>query len=92
MRLHRGVPMLAAVATLAVTAPSAYAHDAIAPSGGVPQTAPTVVANNSSDSTGLLIGVGAAGGVALATVGVAGSRRRHRRSATAQRVGAASGS
>ena len=92
MRLHRGVPMLAAVATLAVSASGASAHEAIAPSGGVPQTAPTVAAHHSSDSTGLLIGVGAVGGIALVSIGVAGSQRAQRRSATAKHVGAASGS
>jgi hypothetical protein len=84
--------MLAAVATLAVPVSAASAQEPMAGSGGVPQTAPSVAAHHSSGSTGLLIGVGAAGGVALVGVGVAGSRRTHRRSATAKRVGAASGS
>jgi len=92
MRLHRVVPMLASVATLAaVSAPAASAQQPISPSGGVPQTGTTLAAHHSSGSSDWLIGVGAAGGVVLVSAGLAGTRRAHRRTATAQRIRAASG-
>lgn len=91
MRLHRGVPVLAAVVTLAGSAP-AYAFDAGTQGGGIPQTPTALAAHHQSGSTDWLIGVGAASGVALIGAGVAGSRRVTRRTASTRRVGAASGS
>jgi hypothetical protein len=92
MRLHRRGPVLAALATLAsVGTPTALAQDAIAPSGGLPQTGSAVVAHHPSGSSdGWLIDVGVAGGVALVGVGFAGSQRTSRRVAASRRARAAS--
>ena len=82
MRLHRGVPMFAAVVTLAgVSAPTAYAFDANSPGGGGGQPAP-LVQSNSGSSSDWLIGVGAAGGIALLGTGMAATARSRRPTAT----------
>jgi len=92
MRLYRGVPLLAAVVTLAgVSTPAAYGFDSVSPAGGGGQpTAPVV--DHSAGPSDWLIGLGAAGGITLAGAGVASSRRARRRTASAHRVRAASGS
>jgi hypothetical protein len=81
--------MLAAVVALAGgPTPMASAHDAMSSAGGVAQTRPAP----SSDSSEWLIGVGAVGGVALISAGIAGSRRTNRKTAAAaSRVRGASG-
>jgi hypothetical protein len=92
MRLHRGVPMLAAVVTLAgVSAPAAYGLDDISPGGGGSQAA-TPAVDHSAGPSDWLIGLGAAGGITLAGAGLASSRRTRRRTGSAHRVRAASGS
>lgn len=86
MRVHRAVPMLAAVLTLAGgTAPNALAFDAEAPAAG--PSAP--VSHNSSDASDWLIGAGAAGGITVFTAALAVNRRSRRGVARAGRVGAA---
>jgi hypothetical protein len=82
VRLHRGVSMLGTVATLAaVSAPAASAFDNRAPAFGAPSNARPVLAQQHPAGTGewVVIGIGAAGGIALVGVGAAGLRRSARR-------------
>ena len=79
MRLHRCMPMLAAVVSLAgVCAPVAQASDAIAPGGGnlAPSPAPIVQQHHSADSIDWVIGIGTAGVAVLGAGAVLGTRRR----------------
>ncbi len=80
MRLHRGVRMLAAVATISATlAPAAQAKfdNSTYPTVG----APYVVHHTGGSADWTLIGLGAAGGLALIGAGAATSRRALRRTA-----------
>ena len=82
MRLHRGVSMLGTVAALAaVSAPAASAFDNRAPAIGAPSDARPVLVQQHPAGTGdwVVIGIGAAGGIALVGVGAAGIRRGTRR-------------
>jgi hypothetical protein len=74
MRLHRGVPMLAAVFTLVGTsAPAASGY--IRTSVGGPSGQPAVVTHHSSgDSTDWLVGIGALGGLAVFGTGLTAKR------------------
>ncbi len=93
MRIHRSIPMLAAVATLVGSAaPAAYASDNVAAGSGGAVSSTAQVQHNSSGTGDWLIGLGAAGAVTLAGAGVASSRRASRRRATGTRTAAASGS
>jgi len=80
MRLHRCVPALAAVVTLAgASAPAAYAADAIAPGGGGTVPAATPVAqHHPAGSVDLLIGIGTATGIAVLGTGAAATLRNRR--------------
>jgi hypothetical protein len=76
MRLHRGVPMLASVPTLVGTSTPAYAF--VRPSGGGQGGQPTALTqHHSGDSTDWVVGIGAAGAVAVlgSAAGVARRRR-----------------
>jgi amino acid transporter len=82
MRLYRGVSMLCSVAAVAAaSAPAASAFDNRAPALGGPDDARAVLVQQ--HPTGavewVVIGIGAAGGIALAGVGAAGIRRSARR-------------
>jgi hypothetical protein len=82
MRLHRGVPIVAAVVSLAgVSTRAAYAFDSQAPGGGGQPTAALVQHPPSSSTDWLLIGVGSAGAITLAAAGV-GATQRGRATAT----------
>jgi hypothetical protein len=85
MRLHRGVPVLAAVLSLAGTsAPVAYGFENLGPSDGG-QVTPVRVQQGSSGSNDWLIAAGAAGGLTVIGAGAAAKRRhsqRHRRAVT----------
>jgi hypothetical protein len=84
MRLYRGVSMLCSVAAVAgALAPAASAFDNRAPSGGAPGDVRPALVQQHPASTGewVVIGIGAAGGIALAGVGAAGIRRNARRPA-----------
>jgi hypothetical protein len=79
MRLHRCVPVLATVLSLAgVSASGAQASEAMAPSGGIGQATPTVVEHPSGGSIDLLIGIGTAAGVVVVGTGAAATRRNRR--------------
>jgi hypothetical protein len=96
MRLHHGVRTLAAVVTTATTAAAvatpaaAYFDNTTYPPLNAFKSAPAHHPGDSTDWT--LIGLGAAGGIAVVAVGVTGSRRLSRKSQSAARVTAASGS
>jgi hypothetical protein len=80
MRLRRGVPMLAAIATTAaIAAPAAQARfDESMPNH--PPSVPYVVHHSGGGSTDwALIGLGAAGGIALLGAGAARSQHVLRR-------------
>ncbi len=79
MRLHRGVRMLAAVATISATL--APAAEAKFDNSTYPGGAPYVVHHTGGSADGMLIGLGAAGGLALIGAGAATSRRALRRTA-----------
>ncbi len=82
MRLHRGVPVLAAVIALASTAPAAQAFEPDAGGGGG-QSSPVLIQHHTSSSPDwLLVGVAAAGGLTVAGAGLGANRRRTPRSAT----------
>jgi hypothetical protein len=90
MRLGRGVPMLAWIATAAAIAPPAALARFDESMPDHPPSAPYVVQHHRGGSTDwALIGIGAAGGIALLGAGTARSRHALRRTG---RVGAASGS
>lgn len=80
MRLRRGAPMIAAIATAAaIAAPAAQARFDESMPGQAP-VAPRVVQHSGGGSTDwALIGIGAAGGVALFGAGTARSRHVRRR-------------
>jgi hypothetical protein len=82
MRLRRGVPTLAAIATAAaIAAPAAQARFDESMPGQAP-VAPQVVQHNGGGSTDWsLIGLGAAGGIALLGAGTVRSRHVRRRTA-----------
>lgn len=88
MRLHRGVPMLAAVIALAGSpAASAYVQPA---GGGGPIRQPTALTqHHSGDSIGWVIGIGTAGGLAVVGSGVAAKRSQGRKQRSAQAARAA---
>ena len=91
MRLQRRVRTLAAVASLAVVAPSAAQASSIGEGGGsLPPTAPAVspasVHTDSGSPDWALIALGTGGAVAIVGVGVGESRRRNRREAAASGV------
>ena len=92
MRLQRRVRTLAAVASLAVVAPSAaQASSSIGEGGGsLPPTAPAVSPASAHTDSGspdwALIALGTGGAVAIVGVGVGESRRRNRREAAASGV------
>jgi hypothetical protein len=78
MRLHRGVPVLAAVATLAgAAAPTAYGFQPTAGPGTDPgQPVAALVQHRPASSTDwVLIGVASAGAITLAGAGLSASRR-----------------
>ena len=79
MRPHRGVPMLAAVFTLVgASAPAASGY--IRTSVGSPSGQPAVITHHSAgDSTDLLVGIGAAGGLAVVGTGLTANRSRARK-------------
>jgi hypothetical protein len=79
MRPHRGVPMLAAVFTVVgVSAPAASAY--IRTGVGSASGHPAVITHHSSgDSTDTLIGIGAAGGLAVFGTGLTAKRSRARK-------------
>jgi hypothetical protein len=84
MRLHRGVPMLAAALTLATASP-AFASEFVSDGNGSGQ--PTAASqHHSSDSAQWALDVGAAGGLAAIATGLAvtRSRARKRQHATVQ--------
>ena len=85
MRLHRGVPMLAAVLTLAGTsAPAANAFVGV--SAGGPSGQPTRVTQHpSGDNADWAIAIAAAGGLTLAGAGFAARRSAASKSASARR-------
>ncbi|HUA44161.1 MAG TPA: hypothetical protein VMA77_02970 [Solirubrobacteraceae bacterium] len=80
MRLHRCVPVLAVVVSLAgVSAPLAEASQAEAPSAGIPQpTTPTVIQHHSAGSADWIIGIGTAAGIAVLGTGAVATRRNRR--------------
>ena len=88
MRLHRCMPMLATVVTLAgVAAPVAEASQAMAPGGGLSQPAsPTVVQHHSAGSVDWVIGIGTAAGLAVLGTGAVATRRNRRPAATSTRT------
>jgi hypothetical protein len=92
MRLHRCMPVLAAVVSLAgVSAPIAQASEAVAPSGGISQpAAPTVVPHQSAGSADWVIGIGTATTVALLGTGAAVTLRNRRPVAASTKTRAAS--
>ena len=84
MRLQRRVRTLAAVASLAVVAPSAAQASSIGEGGGsLPPTAPAVApaAHHGSGSPDWALIAFATGGVVLVGAGVGETRRRSRREA-----------
>jgi hypothetical protein len=78
MRLYRCVPAFAAVVSLAgVSAPAAFASDAIAPGGGPLQASTTqVIQRHTPASDDWVIGIGAAGVAVLGAGAVLGTRHR----------------
>jgi hypothetical protein len=82
MHLHRCLPVVAAVVSLAgcTSAPVALASDAMAPGGGgtLPPTTTTVVQHHSADSIEWIIGIGTATGIVALGTGLATRRNRHR--------------
>lgn len=77
MRIHRAVPMFAAVASLAAgTAPAAQAFDNSAPTAG---QAATLTQHHPSASVDWLIALGTAGGITVLSGGLAAGRRSPRR-------------
>lgn len=80
MRLHRGVPMLAAVVTLTgLGTPAAYAFKSETASAGAQPTAALVQHHPSGSTDWVLIGVVGAGAITLAGAGVSASRGFARR-------------
>ena len=79
MRPHRGVPMLAAVFTLVgASAPAASGY--IRTSVGSLSGQPAVITHHSAgDSTDWLVGIGAAGGLAVFGTGLTAKRSRARK-------------
>ena len=89
MRLQRRVRTLAAVASLAVVAPSAAQASSIGDGGsGLPPTAPVLAhaAHHDSGSPDWALIALATGGVVLVGAGVGESRRRSRREAPTNAV------
>ena len=89
MRLHRCMPMLATVVTLAgVAAPVAEASQAMAPGGGglSQLPAPTVIQHHSAGSSDWVIGIGTAAGLAALGTGAVATRRNRRPAATSPRT------
>jgi hypothetical protein len=79
MRLHRRFPMLAAVITLVGASAPAASGD-IRTSVGTPSGQAAVIAHHSSgDSTGWLVVIGAAGGLAAVGSGMTVKRSRARK-------------
>lgn len=82
MHLHRCVPVVAAVISLAgaTSAPVALAAEAMAPGGGgtVPPTATTVVQHHSAGSADWIIGIGTATGIVVLGTGALATRRNRR--------------
>jgi hypothetical protein len=89
MRLHRCVPMLAALVSSAGMIGPAAAQAKFDETTFPPLGVPYVAHHNSGSTDWALIGLGAAGGIALIGVGTAGTRRAVRRTTG---VGATSGS
>jgi hypothetical protein len=86
MHLHRCVPVVAAVISLAgaTSAPVALASDAMAPGGGgpVPPTTTTVVQHHSAGSIDWIIGIGTATGIVVLGTGALATRRNRRLTVT----------
>ncbi len=79
MRLHRCVPVLAAVVSLAgVSAPVAYGSEAMAGSGGTPVPTTQVVQHHSAGSIDWVVGIGAATGIVVLGTGAAATLRGRR--------------
>jgi hypothetical protein len=78
MHLRRGVPALAAILSLAATAPSAAYGLERASYGASGVASTTVVQPHSSDSTDWLVAIGAAGGVTVVGGGMVVKRRQTR--------------
>jgi hypothetical protein len=90
MRIHRCVPMLAAVVSLSgVSAPVAYGFEAMSPGGDIAQPAP-VVQHHSGSSIDWVIGIGTATGIVVLGTGAAATMRNRRPAATPTRPRAAS--
>ena len=94
MGLHHGVSTLIAVVSLAgISTPAAYALDSETPVTGGHAPAAQIEQHPTSSTDGLLIGVGTAGAIALAGVGVGSARRGHGTTASrTKHLGAARGS
>ena len=77
MRVHKSVPTLAAIVTLAAAASPAYAIEQV--SNGSPSSQAAAATQHHSDgSIDWIIGIGAATGLTVIGTGVAASRRRGR--------------
>ncbi|HUA48646.1 MAG TPA: hypothetical protein VMA77_25665 [Solirubrobacteraceae bacterium] len=82
MHLHRCLPVVAAVVSLAgaTSAPAALASEAMAPGGGgtVPPTTTTVVQHHSAGSVDWIVGIGTATGIVILGTGALATRRNRR--------------
>jgi hypothetical protein len=94
MRLHRCMPVLAAVVSLAgVSAPLAQASDAIAPGGGGSlgeSPTPVVQQHHPAGSVDWVIGIGSAAGLAILGAGATVTLRSRRPAAATTRTRVAS--